>query len=208
MNWIDMVLIGTLAAGGLLGMWIGMVRASFGVIGVVAGFAVAAQYRGGAESWLAGYLANETLVVILSYVIVVSATAAVTLMAAGIARRLVYGMFMGWADRLAGMTAGLAVGAFLAGAVILGIAGLAHTGYSLDEGLAGKVMSYTPFDARFDAVTFSGLEAKLTESSVVSILVTAADIIPDKAFDLAPEDWRDTLDLLQRRLQSMDTARR
>ncbi|MCI0829716.1 MAG: CvpA family protein, partial [Chloroflexi bacterium] len=147
MNWIDMVLIGTLAAGGLLGMWIGMVRASFGVIGVVAGFAVAAQYRGGAESWLAGYLANETLVVILSYVIVVSATAAVTLMAAGIARRLVYGMFMGWADRLAGMTAGLAVGAFLAGAVILGIAGLAHTGYSLDEGLAGKVMSYTPFDA-------------------------------------------------------------
>ena len=82
MNWVDFLLIGTLAAGGLIGMWTGMVRASFAVIGVIAGFGVVAQFRGGAESWLAGYLASETLVTILSYVIVISSTAAVTLVAA------------------------------------------------------------------------------------------------------------------------------
>ena len=37
MNWVDIVLIVTLAAGGLAGMWTGLVRASFAVIGVVVG---------------------------------------------------------------------------------------------------------------------------------------------------------------------------
>ena len=204
MNWVDIILIGTLAAGGLAGMWIGMVRASFAVIGVIAGFAVVAQFRGGAESWLAGYLASEVLVTILSYVIVISATVAVTLVAARAARKLVYGMFMGWADRLGGMAAGLAVGAALAGVVVLGMAGLSDGRYSLTEGVAGKVLSITPLDGGEVAV----LDGKLTNSTVVSILAGAVDFIPDKALDLAPEGWQDTLDLLQRRLASMETAHR
>ena len=204
MNWVDMVLIGTLAAGGLMGIWIGAVRASFSVLGVIAGFAVIAQFRNDAASWLAGYVANETVIVILSYAIIISATAAVTLVAARIARRLVYGMFMGWADRLAGMTAGLAVGAALAGAMVLGMAGLSYSNHSLNEGVTGKGLAYTPYDAG----DISGLESKLTESALVSVLVSAADIIPDRAFDLAPEDWRDALDLLERRLENMETARR
>ncbi len=202
MNWIDIVLIGTLVTGGLMGMWIGMVRASFGVIGIVAGIMVAAQFRGGAESWLAGYLADGTLVALLSYVVVISATVVVTLLAARIARKLVYSMFMGWADRLGGMAAGLAVGAALAGAVVIGMAGISN--FSIDEGLAGKILVITPFDEG----DVSGLDTKLTQSAVVSILVTAVDIIPDKAFDMAPESWRDTLDLLERRLASMETALR
>ena len=77
--------------GGLIDMWIGMVRASFGVF---AGFAVVAQFRGGAESWLATYLPSETLVVALSYVVVIFATVVVTILAARIARKLIYGLFM------------------------------------------------------------------------------------------------------------------
>ncbi len=204
MNWVDLVLIGTLAAGGLMGMWIGAVRASFSVLGVIAGFAAVAQFRNDAASWLAGYVANETVIVILSYAIIISATAVVTLVVGGIVRRLVYGMFMGWADRLAGMTAGLAVGAALAGAMVLGLAGLSYANHSLNEGMTGEVLAYTPFDAG----DTSGLETKLTESALVSILVSAADIIPDQAFDVVPEDWRDALDLLERRLESMETARR
>ncbi len=204
MNWIDLVLIGTLAAGGLMGMWIGAVRASFSVLGVIAGFAAAAQFRNDAASWLAGYLANETVIVVLSYAIIISATAVVTLVAGGIVRRLVYGMFMGWADRLAGMTAGLAVGAALAGAMVLGMAGLSYANHSLNEGVTAKVLAYTPYDAG----DTSGLEARLTESALVSILVSAADIIPDRAFDVVPEDWRDALDILERRLGSMETAQR
>ncbi|MQF88845.1 MAG: hypothetical protein FI737_07125 [SAR202 cluster bacterium] len=105
MNWFDIVLIGTLAVGGLIDMWIGMVRASFGVIGVIAGFAVVAQFRGGAESWLAIYLLSETLVVASSYVVVIFATVVVTILAARIARKLIYGLFMRSAGRLGGMTA-------------------------------------------------------------------------------------------------------
>ncbi len=204
MNWVDIVLIGTLAAGGLIGMWIGMVRASFGVIGVVAGFAVIAQFRGGAESWLATYLPGESLVVGLSYVVVIFASVVVTMLAARIARKLVYSLFMGWADRLGGMAAGLAVGAAVAGVVVLGMAGLSDGRYSLEHGMAGRVLAVTSFDSG----DVPGLEATLTQSTVVSFLVSAADIIPDKALDLAPDGWRDTLDFLESRLASLETAQR
>ena len=204
MNWVDLMLIGTLAAGGLLGLWIGMVRASFSVLGVIAGFVVVAHFRDDAASWIAGYVANETVVDILSYAITISATAAVTVVAVGIARKLVYGMFMGWADRLAGMTAGLAVGAAVAGVAVMGMAGFSYANYSLDQGAAGRVLAYTPYDAG----DLSGLEAKLTESSLVAILVSAADIIPDRAFEVVPEDWRDALDILERRLGGLGSARR
>ena len=109
---------------------------------------------------------------------------------------------MGGAERLAGMTDGLAVGAALAGAMVLGMAGLSYANYSLDEGVPSRVLAYTPYDAG----DLSGLEAKLTESGLVSILVGAADIIPDQAFDVVPEDWRDALDVLERRLESRNPA--
>ncbi len=204
MNWVDIVLIGALATGGLIGMWIGMVRASFAVVGVIAGFAVASQFRGGAESWLATYLPGESLVVLLSYVIVIFATVVVTILAARIARKLVYSLFMGWADRLGGMAAGLAVGAAVAGIVVLGMAGLSDGRYSLEDGVAGRVLSITSFDN----ADVPGLGATLTGSTVVSFLVSAADIIPDKALDLAPDDWRDTLDFLESRLAILETAQR
>jgi hypothetical protein len=204
MNWVDIVLIGTLAAGGLIGMWIGMVRASFSVIGVIAGFAVVAQFRGGAESWLATYLPGESLVVALSYVLVIFAIVVVTILAARVARKLVYGLFMGWADRLGGMTAGLAVGAAVAGVVVLGMAGLSDGRYSLDDGVAGRVLSITSFDS----TDVPGLDATLTQSTVVSSLVSAVDIIPEKAIELAPDDWRETLDFLESRLSALETAQR
>ena len=204
MNWIDIVLMGTLAAGGLIGMWTGIVRASFGVIGVIAGFAVVAQFRGGAESWLAAYLPSESLVVVLSYAAVIFATFVVTVLAARIARKLVYGLFMRCADRLGGMTAGLAVGAVVAGVVVLGMAGVSEGRYSLENGVAGRVMSVISFDS----ADVPGLDSTLTQSTVVSFLITAADIIPAKALDLAPDEWRGTLDFLQSRLASLETAKR
>ena len=126
------------------------------------------------------------------------------MVAAGIAWRLVYGMFMGWADRLAGMTAGLAVGAVMAGAAVIGMAGLSHATSSLNEGVAGKVLAYTPYDAD----DFSGLEATLTESVLVSAFVSAAAIIPDKAIDVAPESMQDALDRLERSLERKETGYR
>jgi|GEM_PF-432421 uncharacterized membrane protein required for colicin V production len=204
MNWVDITLFATLAAGGLLGMYIGLVRAAFLVIGVIAGVAVTAQFQGGAESWLAGYLADGVLVTILSYAMVIAATAVATMLAVGIARKLVYGMFMGWADRLGGMAAGLAVGGVVAGAVVLGMAGLSDGRYSLEEGLAGQVLSITPLDNG----SISGMESKLSDSTLVSVLVNVVDIIPDKALELAPEDWQDTLRILEYRLEAMDTALR
>lgn len=203
MDWVDIVLIGVLATGGLMGMWIGMIRASFCVIGIVAGFAVVTQFRGDAESWLAAYLANDGLVSMLSYVVVIFATVAVTWIIARITRKLVYGMFMGWADRLGGMAAGLAVGAVLVAGVILGMAGFSDD-QSLDEGVPGKVLDYSPLSA--DDVY--DLEAKFTESSVASFLLTAADLIPDKARDLAPVGWLDALENLEDRLEGIETAQR
>ncbi len=203
MDWVEFVLIGTLAAGGLIGMWIGLIRASFCVIGIIAGILAVTQFRGSAESWLATYSANEGLVSLLSYVVVIVATVAITWVIARITRRLVYGLFMGWADRLGGMAVGLAVGAVLVTSIVLGMAGFSDH-RSLDKGTTGKVLDYSPFGT--DEI--NDLEAKVTGSSVASFLLSAADMIPDKARNLAPVSWLDALEDLEDRLEGIQTARR
>ena len=204
MNWVDIVLIGTLVAGGLAGMWVGMIRGSCTVIGVIVGLILVAQFREDAASLLANYLANEGLVTILSYFVVISATILATGITALIVRKLAYGMLMGWADRLAGMAAGLAVGAVLTAAVILGMSGLSNSKSALDERVPGKILDYAPLDAN----DLDDLEARVNGSPVVSFLLSAADLIPDKARDLAPIRWRDALENLEDRLEGIETARR
>ncbi|MBO19072.1 MAG: hypothetical protein CL732_00850 [Chloroflexi bacterium] len=197
MNLVDFILIGTLATGGLLGLWIGMVRASFSVLGVLAVFVVVGQWQGGVSLWLGAYVASQQLAEVMSYAFIIAGSVAATIVAARVARKLVYGMFMGWADRLAGMTAGLAVGAAMAGAMMVAIAGFSYSEDVLNKGVAGKIIERTPLDS-------SEVEAKIGHSKLVSILVSAADIIPDKAYDILPENWQDALDDLEQRL---DTAR-
>ena len=204
MNWVDIVLIGTLVTGGLMGMRIGIIRASFAVIGVLAGILAVAQFRGGAETWLSGYLPNGALTIVLSSAAIISAIFAATWLASKITRNLVYGMFMGWTDRFGGMAAGLVVGAVLAAAVILSVTGLLNTQKSLEDEIPGKILNHTPLSTE----DISDLEAKFTESSVASFLLSAADMIPDKARDLAPVGWRDALENLEDRLEGVETARR
>jgi hypothetical protein len=113
-------------------------------------------------------------------------------------------MFMGWTDRLGGMAAGLVVGAVLAAAVILSVTGLLNTQKSLEDEIPGKILNHTPLSTE----DISDLESKFTESSVASLLLSAADMIPDKARDLAPVGWRDALENLEDRLEGVETARR
>lgn len=202
MNWVDLVLIGTLVTGGLLGMQIGIIRASFAVIGVFAVILTLAQFRGGAESWLLGYLPNDAAAAFMSYAAVISATVAAIWLASNITRKLVYGMLMGWTDRLGGMAAGLVVGAVLAAAVILSVTGFLNTQKSLEEGIPGKILNHTPLNEN----DVSNLASKFTESSVASFLLSAADKIPDKTRDLAPLGWRDALENLEDRLEGIETA--
>ena len=204
MNWADIVLIVTLVTGGLMGMRIGIIRASFAVIGVLAGILALAEFRDGSETWLAGYLPNGALIVVLSSATIIFATFAATWLASKITRNLVYGMFMGWMDRIGGMAAGLAVGAVLAAAMILSVTGLLNSQKSPEDEIPGKILNRTPLSAE----DISGLEAKFTESSVASLLLSAADMIPDKARDLAPVGWRDALENLEDRLEVVETARR
>ena len=204
MNWADIVLIVTLVTGGLMGMRIGIIRASFAVIGVLAGILALAEFRDGSETWLAGYLPNGALIVVLSSATIIFATFAATWLASKITRNLVYGMFMGWMDRIGGMAAGLAVGAVLAAAMILSVTGLLNSQKYLEDEIPGKILNRTPLSTE----DISGLEAKFTESSVASLLLSAADMIPDKARDLAPVGWRDALENLEDRLEVVETARR
>ncbi|NQW24602.1 MAG: hypothetical protein HQ475_14320 [SAR202 cluster bacterium] len=44
--------------------------------------------------------------------------------------------------------------------------------------------------------------------SMVGFLASAVCIIPDKAFDMLPEDWQDVVNALEQRLEPRETARR
>lgn len=44
--------------------------------------------------------------------------------------------------------------------------------------------------------------------TMVGFLASAVCIIPDKAFDMLPEDWQDVVNALEQRLEPRETVRR
>ena len=203
MNWVDIALIVTLSAGGLIGIWIGLIRTYMSIIGIIAGIVSIALLRGTVESWLFGFSVNHDLVTLLSYLFVITPTIAITWIMSGITRKLVYGMSIGWADRIGGMAAGLAVGAVVVTGLILGMARFSDN-RSPDKGAPGKIFNHSHIGTN----DVDDLRVKFVGSPVASFLLSAAGLIPDKARNLAPVGWLDALEDLEDRLEGIETARR
>ena len=136
LNWLDLVFIGGVAIGALLGIWIGLIRATFAAGGVIIGTFLVAHLRDDVTGLLTDYLSSETLAAAVGYAVTISVVFAGFVIAASIVRKIVYRLFLGWIDRLAGVAVGL-----IAGFIILGVAmvGIIELGYSYElprQGLA------------------------------------------------------------------------
>jgi len=133
MNWLDLVLVIVVGLSAFMRLKIGLIRAAFTALGVLVGSVLGGQFSDDLGAIFAGVTTNSAVATVTSYAIVITICLAVAGIAASIVRKVVNLLFMGWADKLGGGALGVAVGAVIAAAMIMGMANLTYGSEVGDE---------------------------------------------------------------------------
>jgi len=190
MNWFDWVLIGMVVAGGLAGIRIGFIRAALTALGVIVGVVMVGQVTDHVADWLANYTSNETLTTVLGYALTISVSLALTAVVAVILRRCVYALFLGWADRLAGLAVGLVASVVISTAAIVSLTDLARSFEAPSEGLQETVVAVQANQAK------EKLAKVLGQSALVPTFVGLADSFTTSDLAFVPSDLGAAVDNL------------
>lgn len=182
MNWFDWVLVATVIAGGLLGIRIGFIRAAFTALGVMAGVLMVGQVTDNVADWLANYTSNEALTTVLGYALTISVSVALAAVAAVVVRKLVYALFLGWADRLAGLAVGLVASVAISAVAIVSLTDLAGSFEVPSERLQGTVVAVQANQAK------EKLAEALGRSALVPTFVGLADSFTTSDLAFVPSD--------------------
>lgn len=191
MNWFDLVLVATVIAGGLLGMRIGFIRAALTAVGVMAGVVMVGQVTDNVADWLANITSNGTLTTVLSYALTISMSLAFAAVATVVVRRFVYALFLGWADRLAGLAVGLVASVAISTAAIVSLADLARSYEVPSEKLEGTVVAVQANQAK------ENLAAALGQSALVPTFLGLVDSFTTSDMAFVPSDIGSAVDNLK-----------
>ena len=198
MNWLDLVFLVIVIISGVVGLRIGLIRAALGALGAVVGILIASQISDDVGSLYASYISSETLANVIAYGLVILASMTVAGVLTIFVRKLVYMLFMGWVDKVAGLALGLVAGTVITWAAIGGLAELTYNSDLIDRGLsAPKVKN------RADALDVkAGLENALVDSAFAGIVLKVVDKLPANALGFVPCRFMAALDILEERIDS------
>ena len=200
MNWFDIVILAIIILSLVQGMRIGLLGAAVSAIALIVGWQLAGQLSDNIGGIFSSSLSNDTIVTVISYVIIMALSVAVAQFAWKFIRPIIslatLGL-VGMADRLGGIAIGLVMGIVLAGAVIIVLARFTYNFELPDEGIAGTVSERIP---RVQD-TKDSLETGLTESTVVPVFIKVTNVIPGSALGFVPSDFRVALDILESNIE-------
>ncbi len=187
MNWLDLVLMVSMATGGLVGMWVGFIRGAFAVAGVLLGIVLVRSFRETATGILVDYVPGDTLTAALGYAVTIGIAVAAVVIAAAVVRTIEYRLFLGWVDRFAGLAVGLTAAIVISTAAVISIAGLDYGDNLPGQGTAGTLFEKMPHADKARETLLDSLR----DSVLVSALVEATGSLPDDALDRVPRIfWR------------------
>ena len=118
MNMADMIIIGAVAAFGLLGLKWGILKPATGLGGLVLGVLVAINISGQVMPLLVGYIDSDRLREIVAFASVVLAVVVAVRVAGGLLKKLLTLLVLGWVDHVAGAAAGVILGMVLTGTAV------------------------------------------------------------------------------------------
>lgn len=144
MNWVDLLILGTVTIAVVAGLFRGAVRTVFSAAGIVAGFLVASR-ESGAVGVLLERIVRPELAAVLGFVAVFFGIAVAFTLVGVLFRKVLSGLMLGWLDRLAGAALGL-----LQAAVALGVLALVIEGFGSFPA-AGRSVTY-PYALQAGAV--------------------------------------------------------
>ena len=205
MNWLDVVLLGTLAVCAAVGLKLGLIKAVLVATAVYAGGFIAGRLSGGVGDFLSGLVSiegdvgdllnstvqNETILTVATYAVII----VVFLLIARMLSKLAFVLklaTMGLSsvvDRGGGLLLGFLIGVGLTSAVVLSLAALAY-GTAYDDAVAGVA-----FEQVEGAV--ESLEGTLVGSQLVSVHLEVFDRLPGNALDYVPPSFKQAVSSLQ-----------
>ena len=194
MNWLDFTIITTVAAGALLGMRVGFLSASIGVVGALLGMIFVGQFRDDLTTWLANYLSDETLASFLGYALTILVSVALTVSVAIGVKKMVYSILPSWPDRLSGFALGLVASVIISAVAIAGMVDLVYSLEVPTEGLAKQVVAEPMIQAT------DMLAESLSGSTIVPKLIGLMDSIPTIDLDFVRLDFGAATDYLEQQV--------
>ena len=198
MSIFDIILLVILAGAAFQGLKIGLIGAAVNAVALIIGWMLAGQLSDEVGGIFKGSIASDTIVTVISYVIIMALSLFVGKMAWKTIRPIV-GLatlgLMSTVDRVGGVVLGLVTGFIVIGAIIIVMARFTYNFSLPDDGVAGAVAGRLP-----QSETKESVEGWLKDSSIVPAFVKVADALPGSALGFVPSDFKVSFDILKSRL--------
>ena len=199
MNVLDIVLLVVLAGAAFQGLKIGLIGAAVNSASLIIGWMLAGQLSDEVGALFASSIGNDTIVTVISYVVIMALSLVVGKAAWKILKPII-GLatlgLVGTVDRVGGVALGLVTGFVVIGAIVIVLARFTYNFELPDEGIAGTVADRIP---RVQS-TRDSVEGLLMESAIVPTFVNVADALPASALGFVPSDFRAAFDILNSRI--------
>jgi membrane protein required for colicin V production len=117
MNWLDILILISLAASVIGGLTTGIVRGLVNLAGLILGIFLAGLYYETAAGWL-GFISNADIAKAAAFLLIVAAVMVVAGLVGALLHKLISAVLLGWLDHLLGGVLGLLIGAVSWGALL------------------------------------------------------------------------------------------
>lgn len=199
MNVLDIVLLVVLAGAAFQGLKIGLIGAAVNTTSLIIGWMLAGQISHEVGALFASSLGSDTIVTVISYVVIMVLTLvvgkAVWKILKPIGGLATLGL-MSTVDRIGGGVLGLVTGFVVIGAIVIVLARFTYNFELPEDGIAGTVANRIP---RVQS-TRDSVEDWLIESTIVPTFVNVADALPGSALGFVPSDFTTAFDILKSRI--------
>lgn len=200
MNWLDLLLLAILVVGAILGMRLGLLGAAINALALLIGWIVAGRLSDEVGGLFASSLSNDTIVTVISYIIIMALSLVLARFVWKVARPIVnlatLGI-VGTVDRVGGIVVGAILGIMIASVIIIVLARFTYNFELPDSGIPGGVVSQVPKVQD----TKEAVEGALTDSATVPAFINFTNALPGNALGLIPSDFKISLEILERAIE-------
>ena len=144
MSWIDVIVVIAIAIFTFLGLRMGIIKAVLSLAGLIVGVVLAGRYYVPFSEGLT-FISSANVAKIVAFAVILIGVMVIARVVAGLLRRVVSMLMLGWVDRVGGAIFGLVLGAILCGALLaIWISYLGEADVIRDSGLARILLDRFP----------------------------------------------------------------
>ncbi len=117
MSWLDVIIVIVIAVFAFLGLRMGIIKAVLSLAGLIVGVVLAGRYYAPFSEQLT-FSSSANIAKIVAFAVILIGVMVIARVVAGLLKRVVSVLMLGWVDRVGGAIFGLVLGATLCGALL------------------------------------------------------------------------------------------